>query len=249
MAGRQGPGDQLVARAVEKVGRELEGQDQQAVRLLLFRSLIDVELADIDAGRSPATMSDTIADERIVASRVRSLPPEVAIVLLLSTLEGFDPEEVAFIMRLTPAEALSRLEAAQAVLEAQAATDVLIIEDEPVIAMDIAGIVRQAGHRVLGIAATQAEAVEMATSATPGLVLADIRLADDSSGIKAVDEIRARRLVPVIFITAYPERLLDDQRAEPSLLITKPFNDHLLKVAIAQALEIDHALKLEAAAS
>jgi CheY-like chemotaxis protein len=128
------------------------------------------------------------------------------------------------------------------VLDEQAETDILIIEDEPVIAMDIAGIIRQAGHRVLGIATTRDEAVAMARATSPGLILADIKLADASSGIKAVDDIVDSRLaerpgggpIPVIFITAFPERLLNDERVEPSLLITKPFSEHLLRVAIAR---------------
>lgn len=208
------------------------------IRLLLFRALIDAH-TDADAGRE----HETLTDERIVASRVRSLPRASATALLLAALERFSLPDIAFALRLPPDEAKARLAEAQAVLDAQAATGILIIEDEPVIAMDIAGIVEQSGHRVLGIATTRDEAIALARSKRPGLVLADIQLADDSSGIKAVDDIMARRPknaepLPVIFITAYPERLLDDEREEPSILITKPFSEHLLRVAIAQALDI-----------
>jgi CheY-like chemotaxis protein len=94
---------------------------------------------------------------------------------------------------------------------------------------------------VLGIAATRAEAVALAADRRPGLVLADIKLEDDSSGIAAVDDILAKGALPVVFITAFPERLLENERIEPSLLITKPFSDHLLRVAIAQALELTAA--------
>jgi CheY-like chemotaxis protein len=67
-------------------------------------------------------------------------------------------------------------------------------------------------------------------------VLADIQLADGSSGIDAVKDILARLDVPVIFITAFPERLLTGERPEPTFLITKPFQRSTVKAAISQAL-------------
>ena len=75
----------------------------------------------------------------------------------------------------------------------------------------------------------------------PGLVLADIQLADDSSGIDAVKDILAEFSVPVIFITAFPERLLTGERPEPTFLITKPFQRSTVKAAISQALFFDEA--------
>ena len=245
LVGRQGPGDRLVAQAIDRLGGTLAAIDDAGrLRLLLLQALVDVHgehvSASRDAGRTPEMA--TIANERIVAARVRSLPEDGAVALLLATLEGLPLQSIAFVMRLEPAAAEARLRTAQSVLDAQEPCEVLIIEDEPVIAMDIAGIVRQAGHAVLGIATTRQEAVAMAGRHPPGLVLADIALADNSSGIKAVDDIQLQRPVPAIFITAFPERLLDDERVEPSLLISKPFSEHLLRVAIAQALEIDGRL-------
>ena len=81
----------------------------------------------------------------------------------------------------------------------------------------------------------------MARQSPPGLVLADIQLADDSSGIDAVRDILAEFSVPVIFITAFPERLLTGERPEPTFLITKPFQRSTVKAAIAQALFFDSA--------
>jgi CheY-like chemotaxis protein len=118
---------------------------------------------------------------------------------------------------------------------------VLIIEDEPIIAMDIETIVRDLGHNVTGVAVTRDEAVAQARQSPPGLVLADIQLADDSSGIDAVKDILAEFSVPVIFITAFPERLLTGTRPEPTFLITKPFQRSTVKAAIAQALFFDAA--------
>ena len=68
------------------------------------------------------------------------------------------------------------------------------------------------------------------------MILADIQLADGSSGLEAVNEILGMLEVPVIFITAYPERFLTGSRPEPAFLITKPFLTDTVKAVISQAL-------------
>jgi CheY-like chemotaxis protein len=106
----------------------------------------------------------------------------------------------------------------------------------PAGATNLFTLVRELGHDVLDIAATRTEAVDAVARRTPGLVLADIQLADGSSGIDAVKDILAKFDVPVIFITAFPERLLTGERPEPTFLITKPFQPETVKAAIGQAL-------------
>ena len=112
----------------------------------------------------------------------------------------------------------------------------MIIEDEPLIAMDIEEMVTGLGHSVTGIARTHKEAVALFNKKTPGMILADIQLADGSSGIDAVNDILKTSSVPVIFITAFPERLLTGERPEPAFLVTKPFNPDMVKALISQAL-------------
>ena len=68
------------------------------------------------------------------------------------------------------------------------------------------------------------------------LVLSDIQLADGSSGIDAVSEILTGTSVPVIFITAFPDRLLTGERPEPTFLITKPYLEETVQAAVSQAL-------------
>jgi CheY-like chemotaxis protein len=103
--------------------------------------------------------------------------------------------------------------------------------------MDIAAIVTDIGHRVTGIARTRTEAVQLAASERPDLILADIQLADQSSGIDAVNDILAQfEDIPVIFITAFSERLLTGKRPEPAFLITKPFTEEQLRSAVSQAM-------------
>ena len=142
---------------------------------------------------------------------------------------------------MDPADVEALVEEALAEIEAQTRAKVLIIEDEPIIAMDIETIVRDLGHDVTAIAVTREDAVREAMAERPGLVLADIQLADDSSGIDAVKDILSEISVPVIFITAFPERLLTGERPEPTFLITKPFQRSTVKAAISQALFFDQA--------
>jgi CheY-like chemotaxis protein len=151
-------------------------------------------------------------------------------------MEGLSTEEAAWVLGLHEEEARRRFEAAEAAVARQLATDVLIIEDEPLIAAHLERLVAEMGHAVSGLAATRAEAVALAGAAPPGLVLADIRLADGSDGIETADEIRRRRDVPVIFITAYPERLLTGRRREPAFVLAKPFAEAAVKALIGQAL-------------
>jgi CheY-like chemotaxis protein len=125
---------------------------------------------------------------------------------------------------------------AVAEIDRQTKTDVLIIEDEPIISMDLSGIVEDLGHDVAAVARTRDEAVAAAERHRPGLVLADIQLADGSSGIDAVKDILSSFSVPVIFITAFPQRLLTGERPEPTFLLTKPFDPRTVKAAISQAL-------------
>jgi len=168
--------------------------------------------------------------------RLMRIAPRSRQAFLLTALEGFTPSEAAQILGTEFAEVEKLIAEAQAEIDAELATDVLIIEDEPVIAADIEALVKELGHTVVDIAATRTEAVDAVARKTPGLVLADIQLADGSSGIDAVKDILARYNVPVIFITAFPERLLTGERPEPTFLITKPFQPETVKAAIGQAL-------------
>jgi CheY-like chemotaxis protein len=128
-------------------------------------------------------------------------------------------------------------------LAAEIATDVMIIEDETFIAMDLEGLVESLGHRVLGVARTHSEAITLAKAKRPGLILADIQLADGSSGLDAVNELLRSFEVPVIFITAYPERFLTGERPEPAFLIAKPFQPATVSAVLSQALFFERKAK------
>lgn len=157
-------------------------------------------------------------------------------VLLLTVLEGFTVGDAAEILGIDADAAENSLREAREELRRVASVRILVIEDEAIIALDVADIVRNAGHEVVGIAATEKAAVELAKKHSPHLVLADIQLRGADNGISAVNEIMKAMTVPVIFVTGFPERLLTGKRVEPAFVISKPFDPDLLRAAIAQAL-------------
>ncbi len=237
LTGRQRDGDAFVRATLEAiVAAPDEFPRDVDVRVGLYRVF---HMIWASATRSIDDDPMSSARERIVQGRLARITPLSRQTLLLTAMEGFSHEDTAYVLGLSHDAVADLLDDALSEIEAQTRSDVLIIEDEPMIAMDLETIVRDAGHGVTGVAVTRDEAVVAARDHRPGLVLADIQLADDSSGIDAVKDILAEFSVPVIFITAFPERLLTGERPEPTFLITKPFQRATVKAAIAQALFFD----------
>ncbi|MFN3613069.1 MAG: response regulator [Rubrimonas sp.] len=194
--------------------------------------------APVDAGAAVDPLAPSAADgpEAVARERLERLTPRSRQALLLTAVEGFSQEDAAAVMSVGADEVGALIDDAVEELRRQTAARVLIIEDEPIIAMDIEAIVQELGHTVVDIAATRDAAVAAAAEHQPELVLADIQLADGSSGIDAVRDILGELSAPVIFITAFPERLLTGARPEPTYLISKPFRAETVQAAISQAL-------------
>jgi len=179
---------------------------------------------------------------RAIADRARLLPAPAGgldarqrMLLLLTVLEEQSVAAAAMACRLDLDTAEALLVGAREQLRAMTATRVLIIEDEPIIALDIQELVERCGHHVVGIATSEAEAVAMAQAQKPGLVLADVNLGAGGDGTSAVARILRDAPAPVIFVTAHPERLLTGEALEPAFVITKPFDPQTLAVATYQA--------------
>ncbi len=156
--------------------------------------------------------------------------------LLLTAIEGFTLEEAAEILARPAPTVQQEIDAAKAQIAEAIRSRILIIEDEPVISIHLEQIVEDLGHTVSGTAMTRREAVAAARAEAPDMVLADIQLADGSSGIDAVADILSQFDVPVIFITSHPELLLTGERREPTFVITKPFDPDMVVATIGQAL-------------
>ncbi|WP_374307914.1 response regulator [Methylocella sp.] len=238
LTGSQAGGDAYVLATLEAIvadPSEFEGADD--VRTALYRLFLKVwRSAPVNDHVDDLDFS---ADERGAHRNLEAITLRPRIAFLLSSLEGFSTAETAQALGCTVEEAGALIDAAGKEIANQIRTDVVIIEDEPFIALDLQTLVEEQGHRVIAVARTHREAVEAVARERPGLILADIQLADGSSGLEAVNEILGSFSVPVIFITAYPERFLTGAPPEPAFLITKPFGVDSLKAVISQALFFD----------
>ena len=174
--------------------------------------------------------------EKAAGRKLEAVTPRARQAFLLVSVEGFSIDETATILTTDAAEISELLVQASKEISEQVHTHVMIIEDEPLIALDIETLVTDLGHGVTGIARTHKEAVKLANDNPPGLILADIQLADGSSGIDAINDILKTFNVPVIFITAFPERLLTGDKPEPAFLIAKPYTEDQVRSAVAQAM-------------
>lgn len=231
LTGSQASGDAYVAAMLEALLQDQSLLDEKyGPRAGLFRLFTKIwNSVSINDNGDPVAPA---ASER----RLSNITPLARQAFLLLSLEGFSEEEVSFILDVGVSEVRSLTEAAGRELAAEIATDVLIIEDETFIAMDLESLVRNLGHNVIGVARTHADAIALAKTKQPGLILADIQLADGSSGLDAVNELLKTFEVPVVFITAYPERFLTGERPEPAFLISKPFQPAMVSAVASQAL-------------
>ncbi|MFT3729014.1 MAG: response regulator [Terricaulis sp.] len=235
LTGTQESGDAFVAATLEAiVARPEEFPRRVDPRTGLYKTFHNIwESANVEVDDDG---EESTAMARKAQDRLRSLAPLSRQALLLTTLENFTTQETSEILSRPQDEVAALLEEAIEDLEEQTKARILIIEDEAVIAMDLSDLVTAAGHDVVATATTAKSAVEAAKRERPDLVLADIQLADGSSGIDAVKEILASFEVPVIFITAFPDRLLTGERPEPTFLITKPYSPDTVRAAVSQAL-------------
>ena len=237
LTGQSASGDEAVRQTLQALaaGRAVLDPETSS-RVALYKAFHAVWRATGGERAPAASFAPAPALEAAADLHLRRIAPLSRQAFLLTAMEAFTPFETAQIL-LTDIDRVEILIArAQRDIDADLETGVLIIEDEPVIAADLEALVSDLGHTVTDIATTRREALAAVGARTPGLVLADIQLADGSSGIDAVNDILLGLDVPVIFITAFPERLLTGERPEPTFLITKPFQPETVKATIGQAL-------------
>lgn len=244
VTGSQTSGDAYVAAVLEAliadVGIFPEASSDRIATYKLFSQLFTTLSVPVEPIDSP------FAWEQRASSNLSAIAPLPRQAFLLVAVEDFQPAEASEILDVDEAELSRLLGQASADISEQVATDIMIIEDEPLIAMDIEQMVESLGHTVTGIARTHKEALSLFEKSSPKMILADIQLADGSSGIDAVNDILKTSAIPVIFITAFPERLLTGDKPEPAFLVTKPFNPDMVKALISQALFFDQTSRVAA---
>lgn len=237
LAGSQDRGDAYVVAMLEALVADPSTLRRDLpAKVAVYQAFLRVWSAmPMNMQREQAAMSVSGSADR----RIETLTPRPRQAFLLAAVEEFSTDEIATIIGVSAEGVKTLIDDAGREIADQLAARVLIIEDEPLIAMDIEALVTEIGHDVVGIARTRSEATALAAKTTPDIILSDIQLADGSSGIDAVNDILKSINVPVIFITAYPERLLTGERMEPTFLMTKPFRPEMVKAVMSQALFFD----------
>lgn len=232
LTGSQAAGDARVRRCLEGMLADPQRLDRDAdLRVEVFAAF-HRECARLDAAPRPAGH----LQGDLVAASLSALPPLERQALLLVSLEEFTLDQAARILDLGADRVGALVAQARAGMGQGPLADILIIEDDPIIALDIAGIVRDMGFAVTGVAARRDQAIELAAARRPNLVLADVQLAEGDDGIGTVQEILRSITVPVVFVTGHPERVLTGEGLEPAFVISKPYEPGILKTAIDQAL-------------
>jgi DNA-directed RNA polymerase specialized sigma24 family protein/CheY-like chemotaxis protein len=232
LSGSQQAGDGYVAETLEAVVQDPNVLETGAsTRIALYRLFTKIwNSLPVNDRTAPAAGRQPV--ERHLA-QIAPLPRQA---FLLVALEGLSEDDAAKVLDVDVPKLRALVEESGRELAAEIATDVLIIEDETFIALDLESLVESLGHSVLGVARTHRQAVDIAKRKQPGIILADIQLADGSSGLDAVNEMLNSFQVPVVFITAYPERFLTGERPEPAFLIAKPFQPATVSAVLSQAL-------------
>lgn len=235
LTGDQKTGDHYAAATLEAILADVSSFDHTLPpKVALFNAFHRIW----ESSGAPLSETDSgEMQESRVQWRLSSLTQNTREVLLLHSIEGFQMNEIADIVDVSQEQAEQLLQIAREEMADALRGRIMVIEDEAIIAMDISAIVEHMGHTVTGNARTRDEAVTLARRDPPDMILADIQLADKSSGIDAVNHIlKEYGDLPVVFITAFPERLLTGERPEPAFLITKPYSETQVESAISQAM-------------
>lgn len=118
------------------------------------------------------------------------------------------------------------------------AANILIVEDEAIVALDLRQHLEEMGYDVAGIAESGADAIALAENTAPSLTLMDISLKGSMSGIDAADRLAREHQIPVVFLTSFSDQdtVKKAARAEPFGYLTKPFQAHELHATIEVAL-------------
>jgi two-component system, response regulator PdtaR len=123
-------------------------------------------------------------------------------------------------------------------------TKILVVEDETIVAMDIADTLQKLGHAVTATVPSSKRAITSIKENRPDLILMDIGLEGEMDGVQTAAKIRAQFNIPVIFLTAFvDEKTLERAKVTaPAGYLTKPFEENDLRIAIEIGL---YRVKLE----
>lgn len=242
--GDQQAGDDIVEVTLRRLASSNQEAPASSEVVQVYRCFFDTAVHTTERPIfDPRSTTLSSTDQQVALARLAGLDLPSRLTFLLRTMEGLEPEVIAEIRELSVDDVEEALAKCRSDLAAQLTTSILIIEDEPFVAADLESLIVDLGHRVTAKVSTRTDALIAVGKEAPGLVLSDVELADGSSGAEAADDILGIIDVPVIFITAYPERLLTGERAEPTFLIEKPFrrDDVVANISLALFFKVSEA--------
>lgn len=176
-----------------------------------------------------------VASPYPIERALAGLAEEERRVYLLSVLERLPVPDVAAVLAMPPQHVVLGLERARERLRQSLTQRVLVVEDNPVLAMELEGVVSSLGHEVCGTAANPRVALALAAQKPPTLALLDVRLGEGGDGIDLARELRRRGVLRTIFITAFDQELERRCATHLGQVIAKPYSTEAIRGAISRA--------------
>lgn len=237
-------GDDLVTRGVEvavmapsRFGLD-KGEGARLSLYALLHLLFDedrVTAGQSDGPHEGQREGRPVASPHPIERALATLPEPLRRLYLLITLEELSLTEAAQVLHLTAAEAAASLKEARERVRTALTQRVLVVEDNPILAMEIGELVADMGHVVCGTAGNEQEALELLEAENPTLALLDVRLADGGSGVEIARQLRRKRSLRTIFVTAFDGDLEELGARHLGQIVRKPFTNEAIRAAISRA--------------
>lgn len=221
-------GDEIVAMTT---AQDSEDADEETRRIAAFRRLLGFWRLSYESAETAPSFSN----EKLLAS-AGPPPSKFQTALLLADVLQLPEKEIAEIVAPAENSVTEMVVTARIMHASKAKGDVVIIEDEPVIASDLRYIIEQLGAKVRGAAASGKKAIELIRKHKPDLILADYNLVGEKTGVDVIEETRDDHNCPVVFITGFPEKVLEGLEGEPDVVIGKPYTLDGVRAAVAHGL-------------
>ncbi|HDJ23517.1 MAG: response regulator [Candidatus Aminicenantes bacterium] len=108
---------------------------------------------------------------------------------------------------------------------------ILIVEDESIVALDIASLVKEMGYEVCGLVYSGEEALKVAERTSPDIILLDIGLPGEVDGLTVAEQLKEKHQVAIVFLTGYTDETIETRlrSLQPLGILTKPVDDIAMK--------------------
>lgn len=230
-------GDEIVAMTLKD---KTSKQDDKEERITAFRRLLSFWAMAYEARETAPNFSDL----RLLAS-AGPPPSKIQSALLLSDVLQLPEKEIADILAPCENSVTEMVITGRAMHASRARGTTVIVEDEPIITSDLRFIVEQLGATVAATANSADKAIDLIVRNKPDLILTDYNLVDEKTGIDVVAESRKTHQCPVVFVTAFPDDVLNGLDGEPDIVIGKPYTLDGIKAAVVQSLSAQRLETLE----